>query len=341
MSSLRILILGGTGFISSHVVKLLNKTSCEIILFNRGITKTQLPSSIFQVHGNRSNLLDFSDLFKTILPNIVLDMIPKTKQDARLLINAFEDQACRLVIVSSLDVYRAYGRLINTESGVLEKIPLSENAPLRQKYYPLRGLVKNAHNYDKILVEREIITNPTLPATILRLPIVYGPGDTQHRLFKYIKRMNDERPILLDNSLSQWRSTRGYVENIAAAIALAVTDERAAGQIYNVGESQALSEAEWVARIGQLVGWNGRIISVPKELLPPNLAEENNTAQNLVVDTSKIRQELGYKETVSQEEGLIRTIVWEKTHPPNRINPNLFDYTSEDDFLSDWKLSLN
>jgi nucleoside-diphosphate-sugar epimerase len=36
-----------------------------------------------------------------------------------------------------------------------------------------------------------------LPGTVLRLPTVYGPGDYQHRLFEYLKRMDDGRPAIL------------------------------------------------------------------------------------------------------------------------------------------------
>src|SRR5436190_8561175 len=85
---------------------------------------------------------------------------------------------------------------------------------------------------------------PELPGTVLRLPAVYGPGDRQHRLFPYVQRMHDGRPaILLEHGRASWRWTRGYVENVARAIALAVVQEHATGLIYNVGEAEALTEA--------------------------------------------------------------------------------------------------
>jgi nucleoside-diphosphate-sugar epimerase len=58
---------------------------------------------------------------------------------------------------------------------------------------------------------------------VVRLPAVYGPGDKQHRLLPYVRRMDDERPaVLLTTDQAGWRWTRGYVVNVAAAIALAV-----------------------------------------------------------------------------------------------------------------------
>ena len=35
--------------------------------------------------------------------------------------------------------------------------------------------------YDKIPVERAVLGNPALPGIVLRLPMVYGPGDRLHR----------------------------------------------------------------------------------------------------------------------------------------------------------------
>ena len=109
---------------------------------------------------------------------------------------------------------------------------------------------EHADDYDKILVEQAVLDQPALPATVLRLPAVYGPGDKGYRLRPYVQRMADGRPaILLAAEQARWRWTRGYVGNVAAAIALAVTDSRAAGRIYNVGDSPTPTEREWVENI--------------------------------------------------------------------------------------------
>ena len=103
-----------------------------------------------------------------------------------------------------------------------------------------------------------IMTEAQLPGTVLRLPMVYGPGDyAQRRLLPYLKRMDDGRSaILLGKTMASWRWTKGYVENVAAAIALAVTNENAAGRIYNIGESKTRTEAAWVRAIGRAAGWS-------------------------------------------------------------------------------------
>ena len=54
--------------------------------------------------------------------------------------------------------------------------------------------------------------------------------------------------------LTHWRATKGYVEDVARAIALAATAPGTAGRIYNVGEPDTLTELEWAERIARADG---------------------------------------------------------------------------------------
>jgi nucleoside-diphosphate-sugar epimerase len=139
--------------------------------------------------------------------------------------------------------------------------------------------------------------------------------------------------MLLEKGFADWRWTRGYVENVAAAVSLLVADDRSAGRIYNVGETEALSEAAWVRQIGLAADWGGRIITVPKDRLPAHLAAGINVDQHLVADTTRMRRELGYNEEVPRRLALRRTVAWERAHPPDAIDPAQFDYTCEDAVL--------
>ncbi len=336
---MRILLIGGTRFAGPQVVRRLIDLGHQIALFHRGKTEADLPRGVKHILGNRRNMADFSNEFKRFAPQVVLDMIPATEQDARSVISTFKGTAQRIVAISSQDVYRAYGKLIGAESGPVEPVPLTESSPLRRKLYPYRDRVKPGHrqyDYEKILVEQVFMGEPELPGTILRFPMMYGPGDSQHRLFPYLKRMDDNRPAIpLEQGMADWRWTKGYVEDVAAAIALAVTDHRAAGRVYNLGEPDTPSEAEWVRAIGAAAGWKGEVVIVPKKRLPDHLVLDINTDQLLLVDTTRIRGELGYREPIPRGEALRRTIDWERAHPPEEIDPSKFDYASEDSLLAE------
>jgi nucleoside-diphosphate-sugar epimerase len=280
-----------------------------------------------RIFGDRHRLAHHAADFRDFAPDVVVDMIAFTEQDAWNLVLAFCGLAARTVVLSSGDVYRAYGVFTGVEAGLLEPTPLQEDAPLRQTLYPYRAKASGPedplYHYEKILVERVVLADARLPATVLRLPMVYGPGDYQHRMAPYLRRIAEaRRAIVLDQGLARWRCLRGYVEDVAAAIALAVTDSRAAGRVYNVAEPTASTETEWAGRITEAAGWSGQVVIAPTG----RLAVPFNTDQDLVVDSSRIRAELGYREVVPQKEAFRRTIAWELEHLPDEVT----NYTAED-----------
>src|SRR5262249_16530028 len=270
--------------------------------------------------------------------DVVVAMHLVGEADARALADAFRGIARRVVALSSGDVYRAYGVLRGTEDGPPDPVPLTEDAPLRSNLYPYRGGRAgpfDPETYDKILAEREVARHSDLPATILRLPVVYGPGDYMHRFFGVLKRIDDGRPaILLEEKLARWRWTHGYVENVAHAIALAVDSERAAGRIYNVGEPRTPTVAERVRQIMVATESKGRLVLLPAGELPPYLVMPLRFEQTLEYDTSRLRCELSYEEPVGEEEGVRRTIAWQRANPPDPIDPAQFDYDAEDRALA-------
>lgn len=341
---MNVLVIGGTsGFIGTAAVRKLAAAGHNVAVFHRGTTNAELPPSVQHILGDREQLAGHTVEFERFAPEAVLDMYLRFEPEARAVMDVFRGIAQRIVAISSQDVYRNYGLLWGIEDTVPNEIPITEDASLRTVLYPYRKIAKDPgdpkYNYDKIPVERIVMSDPELSGTVLRLPATYGPGDSQHRLFEYLKRMDDNRPfILLDESEAEWRWTHGYVEDVAEAILLAVIDKRASRRIYNVGEPTASTRKEWVESIGKLAGWKGRVIGILKEQLPEHLKSPTGYEHDLVVDTGRIRNELGFTEKFSREEALLKTIAWERENPPPAIDAKQFDYDAEDAALE--KLTL-
>ncbi len=329
---MRILVLGGSGFIGSHVVRRALGNGHEVLVFHRAQSGGKPPPAASVLVGDRRAIEDHAAEFAAFAPDVAIDMIAYTEEDAVRAARVLEGVAGRAVVVSSMDVYRNYERLRGAGSGPPDPTPLTEEAPLREELHPYRDLADGPddrrYGYDKIPVERAYRESPTLGATVLRLPAVHGPGDPSRRLAPYLRRMDDGRAaILLDEGRAAWRWSRGYVENVANAIAIAATDERARGRVYNVGEERAETEAEWVRRIGRVRRWNGEVVPTPRELLPEALRKDRDWECHVATETSRIRVELGYEEAVSLDEGIRRTIAWDRRNPGEREE---LDYAAED-----------
>ncbi len=330
---MKILVIGGTGFIGRYLVRELSSMGHAVSVLHRGNAQGDLPAQ--HILADRRELASLR-----LTTEIVIDLILSSGAQANALMSTFRGVARRVIAASSMDVYRACGVLHGSEEGPLEPVPLTETSPLRSKLqtYPAeqikvlqKVLTWLDDEYDKIPVEQAIMNDPELPGTVLRLPMIYGPGDYLRRFHPVLKRIDDgRRATLFEEGWAAWRAPRGYVENVAAALALAAVSERAAGRIYNVADQPAFSELEWAGKIADTAGWNGRFVVLPKERMPSHLRQQGNSAQHWEADSTRIRQELGYREPVPLDEAIRRTIEWERAHSASGFNPGQFNYPAED-----------
>src|SRR5258708_38970437 len=101
------------------------------------------------------------------------------------------------------------------------------------------------------------------------MSMVYGPGDPLHRFFPLLKRITDGRSsILHSEDLAAWRGPRGYVENVAHAIAVVATSDQAAGRIYNICEEPNLSATALQSEIVKQMNWQRKIVGLPRRQEP-------------------------------------------------------------------------
>ncbi len=339
---MRILLVGGNGFIGRFVIAALKQHGHALSVFHRGTTSAL--AGVDEIRGDRTQLTVSAEQLRRFAPDVVIDLVISSGAQAEELMNIFRGATRRVVMLSSMDVYRAVGVSQGTEDGPLQKVPLTEESELRRNLHPyppeaLQVMRKIfpwvTDDYDKIPAERAVMNDRGLSGTVLRLPMVYGPGDRLHRFYPVVKRIVDgRRHIILPEPLANWRSARGYVENVAAAIALAATDDRATGRIYNVCEEPSFSELEWARKIAGEMGWDGEFVVLPVESTPRHLLTPGNAAQHWTASSARIRQELGYREPVAIERAIRQTIQWERENRPAVPFLAQFDYAAEDAALA-------
>src|SRR5438309_1217436 len=177
---MRILLIGGNGFIGRFAVAAPKQQVNALAVFHRGTTPA--PAGVDEVRGDRNQLNASSQELKRVAPDVVIDFVISSGPQAKELMNIFRGATRRVVMLSSIDVYRAVAVSQGTESGPLQEVPLTEESELRRSLHPyppesvqvLRKIFPwVTDDYDKIPAERTVMNDSDLPGTVLRLPLVY------------------------------------------------------------------------------------------------------------------------------------------------------------------------
>lgn len=287
---MNVVVIGGTKSIGAAAVRELAAAGHSVTAYHRGTTEAPLPADVRHVHSPHAGIpvTSFSPELFDPPPEVVIHMIAMGEADARAALKAFAGIARRMVVISSGDVYAAYGRLARLETGAPFSGLLHEDAPRRTVLCPYRSQASSTedwtYHYEKILVEQVVRSDARLESVILRLPKVYGPADNADLATMYAFRRYPD-----------WRWTHGYVDNVAHAIVLGATHPAAARQTYNVGEEYTPTVAE-------------RLAALPTSDVPDAPKDIFDFRHSIAYDTSKIRRELGYKDIVAYEEGICRTL---------------------------------
>ena len=313
-----VLVWGGAGFIGRPLVRRLLADGVETVVVHR-------PGGVVAA-GAASRVVDRADpvavraLIRAVGARTVIDLAARGEADTLPLLDALVGEIDRYVLVSSADVYRNYEGLHRraTPTPILER--LDEDSPLRTSRHPYRLARPRPpgdpqawmDGYDKIPLEAAARARRDLAATVLRPPLVFGPGDRQRRFAWAIRPMSQGRPrLLVPHPWAAWRATFGYVDDVAAGIALAALHPAAAGQTYNLGAANTPTHLAWASAFAEQIGWPGEV-----ELVHPQVARGALAAAAasldlrypLFLDNAKIRRRLGYSEPTPRDEALARTI---------------------------------
>ncbi len=309
---MKILMIGGTGFLGPKVLQTFLQQGHEVAVFHRGQTVVDLPAGVRTIKGERSQLTLAKSEFSSFGPDVVLDLINSSQGQAQQLIEVCRGVTPHVVTLSSCDVYQAFDVFLGRSQDALQPVPLTETSALRHQFFLFKDMNVEQlpswvdHFYEKIHAEEVVMNDPEIKGSILRLPMVYGPGDVQRRFGLIVKELQTSKEIVLDEETAQWQGCWGFIDNIVEAIRLVVTHPKAVGQIYHVADATNLTGIDIVQRLSEAANWQGEI-RVTKEKHPKtNLRkvlriETLNPAQYLCLDSSKIRQELGFQEPVSEK----------------------------------------
>lgn len=167
----------------------------------------------------------------------------------------------------------------------------------------------------------QIAKETGLAVTILRPPLVYGPGVKANflRLMHLVAR---RRPLPLA-SIENRRSLI-YLGNLVDAIITCMEHPAASGKTYLVSDSEAVSTPELIRQIGDALERKPRLLPVPAPLLKLGAtllgrkAEWERLSSSLQIDSSRIRSDLNWQPPFTMAQGLTETAQWYHSRFPEK-----------------------
>lgn len=163
------------------------------------------------------------------------------------------------------------------------------------------------------LVLREIAQKTGMEIVIIRAPLVYGPGNPGN-FFSLLHIISSGTPLPFAR-VSNKRSLI-YVGNLVDALDKCAVHPLAAGKTYLVSDDEEVSTPELILRAAEALGVKARLFPVHPFLLrlAGSVAGRSGALKrltgSLIVDSTKIRLELGWQPPFTMDQGLRETAQW-------------------------------
>ncbi|MCA9589260.1 MAG: SDR family NAD(P)-dependent oxidoreductase [Myxococcales bacterium] len=314
MRPLRVLITGGAGFIGSHLGDRLLADGHEVVVIDNLATgkREDVPAKAKFVSGDVSKVAELEPAFEQHGPidavchiagqvsliksftDPTLDLRTNVEGTVNVLMQCVKRKVSRVLYASSMTVYGGSDAVRPPEDGPCWPI----------SYY---GITKLAgERYAHVTSERSDLTHP-LNVTSFRMYNVYGPRQALDNPYQgvlgiFLGNLARGEKVKIFGDGEQSRDFV-YVGDVVDAWARALGDERAYGQVFNLGSGKRMS-------INALADVAARAFDQTKADVVVHEPARPGEQRQVEADTTKIERVLGWRAKTSFEDGFGETVRW-------------------------------
>lgn len=246
---MKVLVMGGTEFVSSSLSKHLISKGYTVDIFTRGIKEIKYEGIRKHLKGDRKLIEDLERNLSDEMYDYVFDISAYVKDDVKTLVKVLNrDNLKRYVFCSSGAVY------IPSEEMITEDFTRGENYNWGSYGYDK----KEAEDYLFEMWEKE-----KFPATIFRPTYIYGEENNLYREAYLFDRISDglDVPIPSGNKKTQFIHISDLVKVFESAIKI----EKSIGQAYNVTHPDIITWRTLVKTTMEIVKKSVDIIEVDEK----------------------------------------------------------------------------
>ncbi len=245
---MKVCVIGGTGNISTSIVRLLVELGHEVVCFNRGQSRP-VQAGVRLIRGDRHDRPAFEQTMQAEKFEAAIDMLCFNREDA----------------ASALRAFRGVGVFVHCSTvctyGIrYDWLPATEDHPLR----PITDYGRDKAAADAVYLEA--YHREGFPIVILKPSTTYGPQQGLVRQiawdFAWLDRIRQGKPIVVcgdGNALHQHL----HVEDAALAFVGALNQSRCVGQTYNVVNRGYITWADYHRTAMRVLGREVELVGVP------------------------------------------------------------------------------
>ena len=301
---MRVLIIGGTGLISTAITRQLVERGDQVTLFNRGQSEVRTPPVAKTIIGDRKNIAAFeAQMAAERTFDAVIDMICYSPQEAESDVRAFANRCGHFIFCSTVDVYTKPA----TRYPYTESEPLSGISQYAQKKVACEKTFMSAHE------------RADLRVTIIRPAYTYGEGQP---LLSYsgrddmlIDRLRKHKPVIVQgDGQSLWVCC--HCDDVARAFIGALGNTRTWGKAYHATGEEWMTWDQYYRTLASVADAPPPdLVHIPSDLLAQvapqrgQRALENFQFSN-IFDNTTARRDLGFRYTIVWKDGARRVIEW-------------------------------
>lgn len=308
---MEILIIGGTGILSSAVVNECINQHFKVVMLNRGTKKTFINPNAELLKCDVYNEKLVRELLKNRHFDVVIDFLVRTKEEIEYSIKLFGNIAHQYVFISSAQAYNT------TASGLLK-----EDSELIQPLW--------AYSVNKVICEKYVesqcaklgiaytIVRPGVNYGSTRIP--YGTFPAIGRHWTFVERIKARKPIITWNGgNNKLNLTR--VEDFAQGTVGLLGNSKAFNETFNVVGDYIYSWKEVLDILGELIGEEVKTIDIPLPFYATELDGDSREgllggrSKDLVCSNAKLKEVFPSFQTMfNLKEGLAKTLEFYETH---------------------------
>ena len=296
-----ILIIGGTGLISTAIVQQLLDRGDRVTLFNRGTTPARFQGTVEHLTGNRWEPGSLETAVAGRTWDAVIDMTAFAPANGTQLVETFWGRTEQVILCSTTCVY----------GGPAARMPLAETVPRRP--FGMYGVNKAA--IEEILLSHDGESGTR--ATILRPSYTTGEGTTAcGHLFddSLVSRMRQGLPnVVMDDGTCPWAIS--HVSDVARGFVASLGNARAYGNDYHLTSHEHTDWNSVYETLAKAAGGTSNPIHIPSTWLRQVAPRRSLGVWFIyrfpsIYDNSKAEKDLGFRTTVTLEETFRRQIRW-------------------------------